>query len=107
MTKDYELVLIDNSASTVNDIGNVITTEVRTPVLCGIRSVTRSEHYAAAANDLKPEIVFIINKYEYTGQKEAEFENARYRIIRTFVPDKNKDISDFEDMELVCSGVME
>lgn len=105
MTMDDELTLIDKSNSE-NDIGNVITTDILTTVLCSVRSIKRSEHYAAAANGLKPEITFVLNKYEYNGQKEVEFESVRYSVIRTFVPDKFKGIEDFETIELVCSGVI-
>jgi SPP1 family predicted phage head-tail adaptor len=105
MTFDYELTLI-SSTYTVNNIGDSIPTETRTDVLCDVQSVTRSEHYSAAANGLKPEIVFVVNKFEYDGQKEVEFENKRYKVDRAYSPKKSKGIEDFENLELVCSGLV-
>ena len=105
MTFDDELILIEKVSNT-NDIGDPVTTEIRTPVLCGVRSVSQSEHYAAAAHGLQPEIVFILNQYEYSGQKEVEYEGHKYRVIRIYKINKAKDFSDFENIELVCQGVV-
>lgn len=104
MTKDDELTLISVSYDE-NDIGDMIPMETRTTVLCDVLSVTRAEHYSAAANGLKPSLVFAVNKFEYNGQKEVEYEGKRYNVDRTFVPKKSKGIEDFEDIELVCSGL--
>lgn len=103
MTFDHELTLIDVVHSE-NDIGDPITYEERTDVLCSVQSVTRSEHYAAAAHGLQPEVVFVVNQYDYNGQKYAEFENQRYQVIRAYKPRKAKGIGDFETVELVCKG---
>ena len=105
MTFDDELVLIEKVSST-NEIGDPVTTEIRTSVLCGVRSVRQSEHYAAAAHGLQPEIVFVINQYDYSGQKDVEYSGQKYRVIRTYKADKAKDFSDFENIELVCQGVV-
>lgn len=104
MTFDYELTLIKKTYKK-NSMKNSIPTETRRTVLCDQESVTRSEHYAAAANNLKPQIVFVINKYEYEGESEVEFEGNRYNVIRTFAQKKSKSIEDYENIELVCSGV--
>lgn len=106
MTMDEELILIDKNSS-FDDIGNSITSEAdetKTPVYCGVRSVTRSEHYAAAASDFKPEYVFVVNRYEYAGQREVEYGGKRYHVIRSYSPDKAKGVSDFENTELICGN---
>jgi SPP1 family predicted phage head-tail adaptor len=95
---DYELTLIDTTSSE-NDLGDALTTPTPMTVLCDIKSVTRSEHYAAAASGLRPEIVFIINKYEYKEQKFVEFEGKKYSVIRTYV-------NNGETIELVCQGAV-
>ncbi len=105
MTFDYELVLIGTEPGE-NDMGDPITVPTRKPILCDVQSVTRSEHYQAATHGLKPEIVFVVNKYDYEGEKQAEFEKKPYNVIRTYIPKKSKDISDFETIELVCEGVV-
>lgn len=105
MTFDNELTLIGATTYTTNDMGDSIPTEVETVILCDVQSVTRSEHYSAAANGLKPEIVFVVNKFEYGGQKEVEFDGVRYKVDRSYSPKKSKGIEDFENLELVCSGL--
>ncbi|MGO4887070.1 phage head closure protein [Anaerobacillus sp. MEB173] len=105
MTFDYELSLI-NSTNDTNEIGDVVSSETKVDVLCDVLSVTRTEHYSAEASGLKPEIVFIVNKFEYDNQKEVEFEGKKYSVIRAYTPKKSKDIGDFENIELVCQGVI-
>ena len=103
MTYDFELTLIKTTYGE-NDIGDIIPIETRTVVLCDVLSVTRAEHYSAAANGLKPSIVFVLNKFEYGGQKDVEYDGIRYNVDRTYTPKKSKGIDDFESIELICSG---
>jgi SPP1 family predicted phage head-tail adaptor len=105
MTFDYELTLIKDTY-TGNDLGDAITIENRIDILCDVLSVTRNEHYAAAAHGLKPEIVFVVNKFDYDGQKEIEFEGNRYSVLREYMPKRARGISDFETIELVCQGAI-
>ncbi|EGW36466.1 phage head closure protein [Desulfosporosinus sp. OT] len=106
MTYDYELTLIGATTYITNDIGDSVPVEATTVVLCDVQSVTRSEHYSAAASGLKPEIVFVVNKFEYDGQKEVEFEGKKYKVDRSYSPKKSKGIEDFENLELICSGLV-
>ena len=103
-TFDHELTLIDFE-TTRNEYGDIITQPIKTVVLCDLESVTRSEHYAAAQSGLRPESVFIVNKHEYNGQKEVEFEGDRYEVLRTYAPKKQDDISLFDTIELTCQGL--
>ena len=105
MTFDNELKLIA-IAHSKNAIGDPIKTPVSRSILCGLASVKRSEHYQAAATGLKPSIVFIINKYDYDGEKEIEFEKQRYKVMRTYTATQSKGLADFETLELVCEGVV-
>jgi SPP1 family predicted phage head-tail adaptor len=104
MTFDCELTLI-NLTYFENDMGDSIGTEERSNILCDIASVTRSEYYAAASRGMKPEIVFIVNQYDYNKQSMVEFEGNKYRVIRYYQPKKSKGMDDFETIELVCSGI--
>lgn len=106
MTFDDELKLIDFT-TTENEMGDVISTETFTTILCDVESVTRSEHYAAAANGMVPEVVFIVNKYDYNGQRRVEHDGKRYEVIRHFTKKKAKNISEMDNLELVCQGVIE
>lgn len=104
MTFDDELTLIKLTHGD-NEIGDAISAEERTIVLCEVMSVTRSEHYAAAQNGLRPEITFIVNVYDYDDQQRVEYEGKLYKVIRHFQPKKSKALSDFETIELVCQGL--
>ncbi len=105
MTFDSELILISIEPGE-NDLGDPITIRTERPILCDVLSVGRSEHYQAAAHGLKPEIVFVVNRYEYQGEKEVVFEGENYTVLRTYRPKTAKGLGDFETMELVCEGVV-
>ena len=105
MTFDHELVLIRIEAGE-NDLGDPITIRTEMPILCDVMSVGRSEHYQAAAHGLKPEIVFVVSRWDYDGEKEVEFEGKKYTVLRTYEPKKSKGLGDFETLELVCEGVV-
>lgn len=101
MTFDHELTLIGFEDGE-NAMGDPIKVPVRRTVLCDVLSVTRSEHYQAAAHGLNPEIVFVVNRHEYQGEEDAEFEGAPYKILRTYQAKKAKDMGSFENIELIC-----
>lgn len=99
MTYDHELILITPGQVIEDDIGNQIeTSPIETPIYCGLRSVGRSEFYNAAANGLRPELVFVIHAYEYSGQKLIRYEGVEYRVMRTYQ-------TRFEELELTCEKV--
>ncbi len=98
MTYDHELNLIQQIYTT-DEIGNQIPGETKTNILCNIKSVGRTEFYNAASKGLKPEIIFIVHSYEYEGQKQVEFENKKYDVIRTYS-------TNTEEIELTCEKVM-
>jgi hypothetical protein len=103
---DYELTLI-NLTYQENDMGDSVGGEPEpTTILCGLKSVTRSEYYAAAKSGLKPEMVFVVNRYDYSKQSEVEFEGNRYKVIREYRSGKSNGLEDFETIELVCQGVL-
>lgn len=94
MTYDNELTLI-NQTYTEDEIGNQIPVENETVVLCGLKSIGRTEFYNAAVAGLKPELIFVVHGYEYNGQTKVEFEGVRYKVIRTYS-------TGFEEVELTC-----
>lgn len=97
VTYDYELTLI-NQTIAEDEIGNQIPVETETVVLCGLKSVGRTEFYNAAVTGLRPELVFVIHGYEYNGEQIIKFEGMRYQVIRTYA-------INFEEIELVCEKV--
>ncbi|MGF9909406.1 phage head closure protein [Brevibacillus porteri] len=99
MTYDHELTLIIPGRIEQDEIGNEIQTDpIETTILCGLKSVGRSEFYNAAAAGLRPEIVFVIHAYEYNDERLVVFEGARYRVIRTYA-------TGFEELELTVERV--
>ena len=98
MTYDHELTLISQTV-TEDEIGNQVPVETETVILCGLKSVVRAEFYKAALNGLKPEMVFVIHAYEYSGQKKVKFEGNYYSVIRTYEPS-------FEELELTCERII-
>lgn len=97
MTYDHELTLIGQQYGE-DEIGNQIPVESTTTVLCGLKSVGRSEFYSAATSGLRPELVFVVHGYEYKGEQKVQFEGVRYNVIRTY------QVS-FEELELICERV--
>lgn len=95
MTYDYELMLISSLTTGKDENSDPITIPIGTTILCGLNSVGRGEFYAAAAVQLRPELVFTIHAYEYSGQQLVEFEGVRYKVLRTYS-------TGFEELELTC-----
>ncbi|MGE4213778.1 MAG: phage head closure protein [Anaerotignaceae bacterium] len=98
MTYDNELTLITKTYAQ-DDIGNQIATETETKILCGVKSVGRSEFYNAAQTGLKPTLLFIVHGYEYSGEKLVKFENEKYSVLKTYS-------MGFEELELTCERVI-
>lgn len=94
MTYDEEITLVGEMV-TYDEYGIPKTTETRKTVLCQKKSVTRNEFYGAAANGLKPEVVFVVHGYEYDGEERVEYQDRTYHVIRTYS-------TDFEEIELTC-----
>lgn len=103
-TFDHTVDLIDIT-STANDLGDSITTETATTVFCDRRSVSRSEHYAAMQNGNKPEIVLIVNKYDYSDQGYVDFQEKRYRVSRSYLAPRSNNFGSIDNLELICEGV--
>ena len=61
-------------------------TETKKLCYCRINSVTRSEFYTAREHGLEPLFVFVLSEYaDYNGEKIIEYNNKRYRVIRSYV----------------------
>lgn len=59
---------------------------IRRKVYCTVKSVGQNEVYQAAAAGLNPELKLILaHAFEYKGEKELEFHEERWRILRTYV----------------------
>lgn len=103
MTFDNELTLISETFES-DDIGNQIAVPVEINILCGIKSIGRTEFYNAAANGLKPEYIFVVHPYEYNDETYVEYSKdntpkQRYKVIKTYE-------KDMEELELTCEKVV-
>ena len=81
-----------------DEIGNSIPSSL-TSQKCYAKkqSVKTNEFYNAAMVGLSPSCEFVIKRLNYNGEDELEWNNERYKVIRTIDP-KNK-----FDIVLVCS----
>ena len=83
---------------TSDEARNQIPTNVEPhTVFCRVRSVGRSEYYAAAQAGLKPELVFTLSHFiDYQGEPEVLYTDwtgveKRYVVMRTYsVPDSTE-----------------
>lgn len=98
MTYDNQLTLISKTY-TEDEIGNQIPIEIKTDILCNVNSIGRNEFYNAANSGLKPTLIFTIHKYEYSDETLIEFQNVKYKVIKTY----SKGI---EEIELTCEKVI-
>src|SRR5690625_7075524 len=103
---NVKLTLI-KTIDTEIEMGDLIDEEIRSSILCSVESVTRSEYYAAAKHDMQPEIVFVINKFDYKNQSLVEYEGQKYNVMRMYEPKgrHNPTPMYIDRLELVCKGV--
>jgi len=101
VTFDHEVELIkefsDEEVDT-DDVGNQLEEPTTVKILCGKKSLTRNEFYKAASIGLKPSLVLIVNKYEYSDQMKLKFYDEIYQVVRSYGE------PDSEFIELVCES---
>lgn len=68
---------------TVNKINNK-RQEVYQEVFASTKSVTAKDFYLAGQQGHKPQIVFIVHKYEYNEQNIIDYNGKRYSVFRTY-----------------------
>ncbi|MCI3922492.1 phage head closure protein [Paenibacillus sp. TRM 82003] len=83
-----------------NDIGDMIPVPGQDrQIYANKKSIRQSEFYQAAANGMKPELMFEVRSIDYVDEKELYYNDKPYTIIRTYT--KNGEIT-----ELVCAGLV-
>ena len=81
-----------------DDIGNNVSSlSSSKKCYAKVQSVRTNEFYSAVEVGLTPSVEFVIKKLNYNGEKEIEWNNKRYSVIRVVEP-KNK-----FDIVLICS----
>ncbi len=86
-----DVINLVSSTYTYDKYGNRIYTKTYRQVFCKVRSISRSEFYQAAQNDLHPEYVFVISHYkDYQGESEITYRpwgsnaDKTYKVVRTY-----------------------
>lgn len=86
---DEEITLITYETGS-DEIGNPVKRETRrATVLCSVRSVTRSEFYNYGIGERRPEVVATMNKCEYSGEFDCEYNGHKYSVSRTYDADRD------------------
>lgn len=79
-----KVIHLGEKTTTIDDDLNQIETFVYDKLVYANEfSISSSEYYNAAVNDLKPEKEFEIYNFEYDGEERFKFEDEEYEIIRT------------------------
>lgn len=81
--RDSVLTILTETTTT-NAEGFEIKTETAVDVPCTLKSVSRSEFYAAYAQGLNPEAVFVVHNSVWEGQRHLQFEGKNYTVIRSY-----------------------
>ena len=80
---DDVAILIGYGESSFDELGNETVEVERKSVFVQPRGVYQSEFYNAAQLGLKPSLsLYMTNKADYSGEKELEFHDRVYDVIR-------------------------
>lgn len=84
MFRADEIFLISENPSSHGVFDTI--TETKRSVFAEVRSVGYREFYEAKNAGINPEIIFVLSDWnEYDGEKVIEWDNRRYRVVRTYV----------------------
>lgn len=106
MTYDHEVTLIDYTY-TGDELKQQIPEEVRITILCGVRTDVGSAFSEAGVDGIKPELVLVVHKFEYTGQAVVEFQGKKRKVVSTYTGagSQYRPLAP-DEMELKCGGVI-
>jgi len=93
-----EIIYLINKVEGKDEIGNTIPSSFTlTKRYAKKQSIRTNEFYSAVESGITPSIEFVMKRLDYEGQKELNYKDKRYSVIRTIDP-KNK-----FDIVLVCT----
>lgn len=69
---------------TLDEINQETVTETSREVYAQMRSISRAEWFDAGRNGLKPDIAFVMQSFDYDGEKIIEWNGSRYGVYRTY-----------------------
>jgi phage head-tail adaptor, putative, SPP1 family len=92
-----DVIKLISITSNVDESGDTVSIENQREVFAEMKSISQSEFYKAQAIGLKPEIKFVLSDYyDYENENFIEYEDKRYRVLRTYQADNT--------LEIVCVG---
>ncbi|MCH4171926.1 MAG: phage head closure protein [Lactobacillus sp.] len=83
-TWDLDIDLIAPGRSETDEFGNPVNNEKRTTVQSYEKQIQRYEFYAAAQAGIRPNKLFVIHPFEYSGEPKIQVGEDIYYIIRTY-----------------------
>lgn len=86
-----EVITLLTITETIDPIGDLVETIVEKEVFAKVKSIGMKEKYEALAVGLKPEYTFVLaDYYDYDDQEDIEYNNERYKVLRTYRKDSNE-----------------
>lgn len=84
-----EIIKLVAETKTINEFGDTETEYTENEVFAEIKSITQTETYQAMAQDLKPELKFVLaDFYDYNNEKIVKYTQfdteEEYSVIRTY-----------------------
>lgn len=93
-----EIIFLITTTEAEDEIGNTVSSfETSKKCYAKKQSVKTNEFYSAVEIGMTPSCEFVIKRLNYSGEEELEWNNERFKVIRTIDP-KNK-----FDIVLVCA----
>lgn len=89
-----EVIYLISQSNNYDDIGNFTPIETSKKVYAKESYVRTNEFYNAVSTGMKPSAELLIKKMNYNGEAELNWNNKRYKVIRT-IP------SGFMDLALI------
>lgn len=101
MINDVRIGLVSKKLIVPSDIGEATVKESITEIFAERQSIGLNEFYQANASGFKPEIAFLIYRFEYHGEKTIIYNGERYNVIRTADVKSNGD-----RIKLICNAIV-
>ena len=94
-----DILTLIRQTQTVDDYGDLATTETTRQVFCKVGSIGQKEFYQAQAVGLQPEVKFILADYlDYNGETLVEHNGTRYRILRTYRTGQELELTGYREV---------
>jgi len=83
MRMEHQITLRDTTTAP-NSTGGITATNTDTVVYADIKSVRRSEFYAAQSAGVRADIVFRVNSDDYSDKMYVVYESVTYKVSRAY-----------------------